>query len=158
MIGIDNFIKDIIEKLMGTNNYNVMEINTNAGLESNWIAVKDKEDFYNVLIFSSNFAIKNLDKEYIEEYIKSLLADKPINLNIAILMDEEMDGSFINSLDGNLIKDISFIVDYNNRNIVYAGEGTRNIVEDIVSVPEQRENIYYNENDANSNKKLLLLK
>lgn len=73
-------------------------------------------------------------------------------------MDEEIDDSFINSLDSNLIKDISFIVDYNNRNIVYAGEGTRSIVEDIVSVPEQRENIYYNENDANSNKKLLLLK
>ncbi|KEJ04381.1 peptidase S54 [Clostridium botulinum A2B7 92] len=158
MIGIDNFIKDIIEKLMSTNNYNVMEINTNAGLESNWIAVKDKEDFYNVLIFSSNFAIKNLDKEYIEGYIKSLFADKPINLNIAILMDEEMDGSFINSLDGNLIKDISFIVDYNNRSIVYAGEGTRSIVEDIVSVPEQRENIYYNENDANSNKKATITK
>ncbi len=158
MIGIDNFIKGIIEKLMSTNNYNVMEINTNTGLESNWIAVKDKEDFYNVLIFSSNFAIKNLDKEYIEEYIKSLLADKPINLNIAILMDEEIDGSFISSLDSNLIKDISFIVDYNNRNIVYAGEGTRSIVEDIVSVPEQRENIYYNENDANSNKKATITK
>ncbi len=51
MIGIDNFIKGIIEKLMSTNNYNVMEINTNTGLESNWIAVKDKEDFYNVFNF-----------------------------------------------------------------------------------------------------------
>ncbi len=87
-----------------------------------------------------------------------MLADKPINLNIAILMDEEIDGSFISSLDSNLIKDISFIVDYNNRNIVYAGEGTRSIVEDIVSVPEQRENIYYNENDANSNKKATITK
>ncbi len=58
MIDIDNFIKDIIEKLMSINNYNVMEINTNAGLESNWIAVKEKDDFYDVLIFSNKFAIK----------------------------------------------------------------------------------------------------
>ncbi len=158
MIGIDKFIKDIIEKLMSTNNYNVMEININDGLESNWIAVKDKEDFYDVLIFSSNFAIKNLNKQYIKEYIQSLLMDKGINLNIAILMDGEIESSFINFLDINLIKDISFMLDYNNRNIIYAGEGTRSIVEDIVSVPKQRENIYYNENDVNTNKKPLLLK
>jgi len=158
VIGIDKFIKDIIEKLMSTNNYNVMEININDGLESNWIAVKDKEDFYDVLIFSSNFAIKNLNKQYIKEYIQSLLMDKGINLNIAILMDGEIESSFINFLDINLIKDISFMLDYNNRNIIYAGEGTRSIVEDIVSVPKQRENIYYNENDVNTNKKTTITK
>uniref|UniRef100_UPI00311AB718 rhomboid family intramembrane serine protease n=1 Tax=Clostridium sporogenes TaxID=1509 RepID=UPI00311AB718 len=155
---MDKFIKDIREKLMSTNNYNVMEININDGLESNWIAVKDKEDFYDVLIFSSNFAIKNLNKQYIKEYIQSLLMDKGINLNIAILMDGEIESSFINFLDINLIKDISFMLDYNNRNIIYAGEGTRSIVEDIVSVPKQRENIYYNENDVNTNKKTTITK
>ncbi|EKO1913797.1 rhomboid family intramembrane serine protease [Clostridium botulinum] len=158
MIDIDNFIKDIIEKLMSINNYNVMEINTNAGLESNWIAVKEKDDFYDVLIFSNKFAIKNLNKEYIKEYIQSLLMDKRINLNIAILIDKEIDNSLIDFLDSNLIKDMSFILDYNNRNIVYAGEGTRSIVEDIVSVPKHRENIYYNENNMNSHEKSTITK
>ncbi len=50
------------------------------------------------------------------------------------------------------------MLDYNNRNIIYAGEGTRSIVEDIVSVPKQRENIYYNENDVNTNKKTTITK
>ncbi len=155
---IDKFIKDIIEKLIRENNYRVMEINTNAGLESSWIAVNEKEDFYDVLIFSSDLAIKDLNREYIKEYIQSLFINKPINLNIAVLIDKEIDSSLINFLDINLIKDISFVLDYNNRSIVYAGEGTRNIVEDIVRVPKERENIYYNENNINSHEKSTITK
>lgn len=150
---IDKFIKDIIEKLIRENNYRVMEISTNAGVESNWIAVNEKEDFYDVLIFSSNLAIKDLNREYIKEYIQSLFINKPINLNIAVLIDKELDSSLINFLDINLIKDISFVLNYNNRSIVYAGEGTRSIVEDIVRVPKEKENIYYNENNIDSHEK-----
>lgn len=155
---IDKFIKDIIEKLIRENNYRVMEISTNAGLESSWIAVNEKEDFYDVLIFSSNLAIKDLNREYIKEYIQSLFINKPINLNIAVLIDKEIDSSLINFLDINLIKDISFVLDYNNRSIVYAGEGTRSIVEDIVKVPKEKENIYYNENNIDSHEKATITK
>lgn len=155
---IDKFIKDIIEKLIRENNYRVMEISTNAGLESSWIAVNEKEDFYDVLIFSSNLAIKDLNREYIKEYIQSLFINKPINLNIAVLIDKEIDSSLINFLDINLIKDISFVLDYNNRSIVYAGEGTRSIVEDIVKVPKEKENIYYKENNIDSHEKATITK
>lgn len=155
---IDKFIKDIIEKLIRKNNYRVMEISTNTGLESSWIAVNEKEDFYDVLIFSSNLAIKDLNREYIKEYIQSLFINKPINLNIAVLIDKEIDSSLINFLDINLIKDISFVLDYNNRSIVYAGEGTRSIVEDIVKVPKEKENIYYNENNIDSHEKATITK
>jgi len=155
---IDKFIKDIIEKLIRENNYRVMEISTNAGVESNWIAVNEKEDFYDVLIFSSNLAIKDLNREYIKEYIQSLFINKPINLNIAVLIDKELDSSLINFLDINLIKDISFVLNYNNRSIVYAGEGTRSIVEDIVRVPKEKENIYYNENNIDSHEKATITK
>ncbi|WP_409069263.1 rhomboid family intramembrane serine protease [Clostridium caseinilyticum] len=158
MMDIDKFIKDIIEKLIRENNYRVMEIITNAGLESSWIAVNEKEDFYDVLIFSSNLAIKDLNREYIKEYIQSLFINKPINLNIAVLIDKEIDSSLINFLDINLIKDISFVLDYNNRSIVYAGEGTRSIVEDIVKVPKEKENIYYNENNIDSHEKATITK
>ncbi|ENK1244297.1 rhomboid family intramembrane serine protease [Clostridium botulinum] len=158
MMDIDKFIKDIIEKLIRENNYRVMEISTNAGLESSWIAVNEKEDFYDVLIFSSNLAIKDLNREYIKEYIQSLFINKPINLNIAVLIDKEIDSSLINFLDINLIKDISFVLDYNNRSIVYAGEGTRSIVEDIVKVPKEKENIYYNENNIDSHEKATITK
>ncbi|KOR24346.1 peptidase S54 [Clostridium sp. L74] len=155
---IDKFIKDIIEKLIRENNYRVMEISTNTGLESSWIAVNEKEDFYDVLIFSSNLAIKDLNREYIKEYIQSLFINKTINLNIAVLIDKEIDSSLINFLDINLIKDISFVLDYNNRSIVYAGEGTRSIVEDIVKVPKEKENIYYNENNIDSHEKATITK
>ncbi|MDS1005186.1 rhomboid family intramembrane serine protease [Clostridium sporogenes] len=158
MMDIDKFIKDIIEKLIRENNYRVMEISTNAGLESSWIAVNEKEDFYDVLIFSSNLAIKDLNREYIKEYIQSLFINKPINLNIAVLIDKEIDSYLINFLDINLIKDISFVLDYNNRSIVYAGEGTRSIVEDIVKVPKEKENIYYNENNIDSHEKATITK
>ncbi|NFA60968.1 rhomboid family intramembrane serine protease [Clostridium sporogenes] len=158
MMDIDKFIKDIIEKLIRENNYRVMEISTNAGLESSWIAVNEKEDFYDVLIFSSNLAIKDLNREYIKEYIQSLFINKPINLNIAVLIDKEIDSSLINFLDINLIKDISFVLDYNNRSIVYAGEGTRSIVEDIVKVPKEKENIYYKENNIDSHEKATITK
>ncbi|MGO5064667.1 rhomboid family intramembrane serine protease [Clostridium sporogenes] len=158
MMDIDKFIKDIIEKLIRENNYRVMEISTNAGVESNWIAVNEKEDFYDVLIFSSNLAIKDLNREYIKEYIQSLFINKPINLNIAVLIDKELDSSLINFLDINLIKDISFVLNYNNRSIVYAGEGTRSIVEDIVRVPKEKENIYYNENNIDSHEKATITK
>ncbi len=84
--------------------------------------------------------------------------DKPINLNIAVLIDKELDSSLINFLDINLIKDISFVLDYKNRSIVYSGERTGNIVEDIVRVPNQKENIYYNENNIYNHEKHLLLK
>ncbi|WP_053469061.1 rhomboid family intramembrane serine protease [Clostridium sp. L74] len=158
MMDIDKFIKDIIEKLIRENNYRVMEISTNTGLESSWIAVNEKEDFYDVLIFSSNLAIKDLNREYIKEYIQSLFINKTINLNIAVLIDKEIDSSLINFLDINLIKDISFVLDYNNRSIVYAGEGTRSIVEDIVKVPKEKENIYYNENNIDSHEKATITK
>ncbi|WP_409070193.1 rhomboid family intramembrane serine protease [Clostridium sp. FAM 1755] len=158
MMDIDKFIKDIIEKLIRENNYRVMEISTNAGLESSWIAVNEKEDFYDVLIFSSNLAIKDLNRKYIKEYIQSLFINKPINLNIAVLIDKEIDSSLINFLDINLIKDISFVLDYNNRSIVYAGEGTRSIVEDIVKVPKEKENIYYKENNIDSHEKAAITK
>ncbi|WP_251861213.1 rhomboid family intramembrane serine protease [Clostridium sp. Marseille-Q2269] len=158
MIVIDKFIKSIIDKLMRTENYNVMDINTNAGLESDWIAVKDKDDFYEVLIFSSYLKVKDLNRQYIKEYIQSLFLDKPINLNIAILIDKEINNTFIDFLDSNLIKDSSFILDYNNRNIVYAGEDTRGIVEDIVRVPKQKENIYHNENNGSKDKSGIITK
>ncbi|NFV13869.1 rhomboid family intramembrane serine protease [Clostridium sporogenes] len=158
MMDIDKFIKDIIEKLIRENNYRVMEISINGGLESSWIAVNEKEDFYDVLIFSSNLSIKDLNREYIKEYIQSLFINKPINLNIAVLIDKEIDSSLINFLDINLIKDISFVLDYNNRSIVYAGEGTRSIVEDMVKVPKEKGNIYYNENNIDSHEKATITK
>lgn len=158
MIAIDKFIKSIIDKLIRTENYNVMDINTNAGLESDWIAVKDKGDFYEVLIFSSYLKVKDLNRQYIKEYIQSLFLDKPINLNIAILIDKEINNTFIDFVDSNLIKDSSFILDYNNRNIVYAGEDTRGIVEDIVRVPKQKENIYHNENNGSKDKSGIITK
>jgi rhomboid protease GluP len=158
VINIDKFIKGIIEKLIAENNYRVMEIDTNSGLESNWIAVNEKENIYNVLIFSSALSIKDLNGEYIKEYIQSLFMDKPINLNIAVLIDKELDSSLINFLDINLIKDISFVLDYKNRSIVYSGERTGNIVEDIVRVPNQKENIYYNENNIYNHEKAPITK
>ncbi|EJO5346264.1 rhomboid family intramembrane serine protease [Clostridium botulinum] len=162
MISIDKFIKGVIQKLISTKDYNVMEIETKTGLEGNWIVVKDKEDFYDVLVFSNNFHIKDLDKEYIKEYIQSLFLDKPINLNIAILTDKQIDNFLISFLDTNSIKDICFILDYNNRNIVYTGKDTRSIVEDIVedtaAVPKQRQNVYYPEMDLQRNKKTTITK
>jgi len=108
VIDIDNFIKDIIEKLMSMNNYNVMEINKNVGLESNWIAVKEKDDFYDVKTYDME-KIGVISKE-----INEIKSNKIIDYALYELNVSKQQGFEIGTSKSIKLEDEIIIIGYPN--------------------------------------------
>ncbi|GAA0745071.1 rhomboid family intramembrane serine protease [Clostridium oceanicum] len=141
----------MIEKLISLNGYNVIEIGEFNGINGLWGAVKKYSDYNDVLLFSTEDMISNLNVDDLKLYIKNSLNIYNAHLNIILLTESNYADNIIETIKIKEIEEFSTILNYKDRVIFYSGIKSSQLVKDITYVPEEKRELSH---IVNNNRKI----